>query len=63
MTIKITTQDLLGIACAAEIWYKGKDEIFHTFGQELEAATRLKKELWKTEWDDDAQLIIMEMPF
>ena len=61
--IKIKTIDLTGIAVAAEIWFKKQNEIFHNFDKELNAATTLKKALYKTNWDEETELFIDELPF
>lgn len=55
--------DLVGIAVAAELWFKKQNKVAHMFEKELKAATALKKELYKTTWDEDAELFIDELPF
>lgn len=58
--IKIEAIDLTSIAVAAEIWLK-KNNTFDQFTKELEAATRLKKAMYKVSWDADAELTIKEV--
>lgn len=61
--IKIKAIELVGIAVAAELWFKRQDEISHLFGLEKKAAEKLKKQLYAVQWDEDAELLIDEMPF
>lgn len=61
--IKIKAIDLVSVAVAAEIWFKKQNEITNSFALELKKATKLKKELYKTNWDEDAELMIEELPF
>lgn len=61
--IKIKAIDLLSIAIGAEVLYKKYNKQHHTFNAELDAAFNLKKALYKVNWDDDAELMIEELPF
>ena len=61
--IIIKAEVLAGIAEAARLWFKQKNEIYHAFMLEEKQAKRLRDELWKVKWDEDANLFIDEMPF
>lgn len=61
--IKIKAIDLVGIAVAAEIWFKKINDTHHTFQIELNKAKQLKRKLREKDWDEDAELFIDEMPF
>lgn len=63
--IKIKAIDLVEIVVAAEIWFKRQKQLtdISLWEKSRENATSLKKQLYKTNWDEDAELIIEEAPF
>lgn len=61
--IKIKEIELVGIAVAAEIWFKKQNEISKMFIKEQKAAEELKNKLYKAQWDENAELYIDELPF
>lgn len=60
---KIKAIDLMGIAVAAEIWFKKQDKTFNCFALEIKAATKLKEAISSLPGTEDTELIIDEAPF
>lgn len=61
--ITIKALDLTSIAVAAEMALSRLKENGAKVEVELQAAQNLKKQLYKIQWDEDAELMIEELPF
>lgn len=57
----IKAEDLTAICEAAYLWFKNHNETYHTFTVEEKFTKRLRDELFKVNWDENARLIIDEL--